>query len=181
MDPLRRNFGAPLHWPPLFLPYPTVCCPAIEYSCWFPPSPIFNFNYNHLSANFEMMIIRTIIDNVIAVFADILEIIGNSLTSIDMCSSIFVRILLYSWFLPQIQLIVYQVDEAAFETDEERALWSTFLSLRSKIHPGKHNLIYLCIGVCLASFFFCFVEHDAFPTYRCPTWVKQLFLFIVYY
>lgn len=29
-----------------------------------------------------------------------------------------------------------EVDEAAFETDEERALWSTFLSLRSKIHPG---------------------------------------------
>ncbi|XP_058221718.1 glycine--tRNA ligase, chloroplastic/mitochondrial 2 isoform X1 [Rhododendron vialii] len=29
-----------------------------------------------------------------------------------------------------------EVDEAAFETDEERALWSTFLSLRSKIHPA---------------------------------------------
>ncbi|XP_057492098.1 glycine--tRNA ligase, chloroplastic/mitochondrial 2 isoform X4 [Actinidia eriantha] len=29
-----------------------------------------------------------------------------------------------------------EVDEATFETEEERALWSTFLSLRSKIHPG---------------------------------------------
>ncbi|CAL5381261.1 unnamed protein product [Camellia sinensis] len=29
-----------------------------------------------------------------------------------------------------------EVDETAFETDEERALWSTFLSLRSRIHPG---------------------------------------------
>ncbi|KAK4476449.1 hypothetical protein RD792_015602 [Penstemon davidsonii] len=28
-----------------------------------------------------------------------------------------------------------EVDEAAFETNEERALWSTFTSLRSKIHP----------------------------------------------
>ncbi|KAI3444802.1 hypothetical protein Pfo_001467 [Paulownia fortunei] len=28
-----------------------------------------------------------------------------------------------------------EVDEAAFETKEERALWSTFTSLRSKIHP----------------------------------------------
>ncbi|KAK6162665.1 hypothetical protein DH2020_002506 [Rehmannia glutinosa] len=28
-----------------------------------------------------------------------------------------------------------EVDEAAFETEEERALWSTFTSLRSKIHP----------------------------------------------
>ncbi|XP_059633828.1 glycine--tRNA ligase, chloroplastic/mitochondrial 2 isoform X2 [Cornus florida] len=29
-----------------------------------------------------------------------------------------------------------EVDEAAFETSEERALWSTFLSIRTKIHPG---------------------------------------------
>ncbi|CAK7347749.1 unnamed protein product [Dovyalis caffra] len=29
-----------------------------------------------------------------------------------------------------------KVDEAAFETDEERALWSTFLSTKGKIHPG---------------------------------------------
>ncbi|KAI8024644.1 hypothetical protein LOK49_LG02G00838 [Camellia lanceoleosa] len=29
-----------------------------------------------------------------------------------------------------------EVDETAFETEEERALWSTFLSLRSRIHPG---------------------------------------------
>ncbi|CAK9149388.1 unnamed protein product [Ilex paraguariensis] len=29
-----------------------------------------------------------------------------------------------------------EVDEAAFETNEERALWNTFLSLRNKIHPG---------------------------------------------
>ncbi|XP_052192008.1 glycine--tRNA ligase, chloroplastic/mitochondrial 2 isoform X2 [Diospyros lotus] len=29
-----------------------------------------------------------------------------------------------------------KVDEAAFETDEERALWRTFLSLSSEIHPG---------------------------------------------
>uniref|UniRef100_A0A5B6Z5F0 glycine--tRNA ligase n=1 Tax=Davidia involucrata TaxID=16924 RepID=A0A5B6Z5F0_DAVIN len=29
-----------------------------------------------------------------------------------------------------------EVDEATFETNEERFLWSTFLSLRSKIHPG---------------------------------------------
>lgn len=29
-----------------------------------------------------------------------------------------------------------KVDEAAFETAEERALWSTFLSLRKHIHPG---------------------------------------------
>lgn len=29
-----------------------------------------------------------------------------------------------------------KVDEAAFETDEERALWSTFTSTKSKIYPG---------------------------------------------
>nr|GLL25620.1 glycine--tRNA ligase, chloroplastic/mitochondrial 2 isoform X1 [Ipomoea trifida] len=29
-----------------------------------------------------------------------------------------------------------EVDETAFEANEERALWSTFVSLRSKIHPG---------------------------------------------
>lgn len=29
-----------------------------------------------------------------------------------------------------------QVDEALLETNEEKALWSTFLSIRSKIHPG---------------------------------------------
>ncbi|KAJ6879316.1 glycine--tRNA ligase [Populus alba x Populus x berolinensis] len=29
-----------------------------------------------------------------------------------------------------------KVDEAAFETDEERALWSTFMSTKSKIYPG---------------------------------------------
>nr|GEW50043.1 glycine--tRNA ligase, chloroplastic/mitochondrial 2 isoform X1 [Tanacetum cinerariifolium] len=29
-----------------------------------------------------------------------------------------------------------QVDEASFETNEEKALWSAFLSIRSKIHPG---------------------------------------------
>uniref|UniRef100_A0A7N2LE66 glycine--tRNA ligase n=1 Tax=Quercus lobata TaxID=97700 RepID=A0A7N2LE66_QUELO len=28
------------------------------------------------------------------------------------------------------------VDEAAFETNEERALWSAFLSVKNKIHPG---------------------------------------------
>nr|XP_027106595.1 glycine--tRNA ligase, chloroplastic/mitochondrial 2-like isoform X2 [Coffea arabica] len=29
-----------------------------------------------------------------------------------------------------------EVDETAFETNEERALWSTYLSLRNNIHPG---------------------------------------------
>ncbi|KAJ8773051.1 hypothetical protein K2173_028228 [Erythroxylum novogranatense] len=29
-----------------------------------------------------------------------------------------------------------EVDEGAFETNEERALWATFLSSKSKIHPG---------------------------------------------
>lgn len=29
-----------------------------------------------------------------------------------------------------------EVDDAVFETNEEKVLWSTFLSLRSKIHPG---------------------------------------------
>ncbi|KAM7512185.1 hypothetical protein LguiB_011060 [Lonicera macranthoides] len=29
-----------------------------------------------------------------------------------------------------------EVDEAVFEMNEERVLWSTFLSLRSKLHPG---------------------------------------------
>ncbi|KAM3704324.1 hypothetical protein ACJW31_04G167700 [Castanea mollissima] len=29
-----------------------------------------------------------------------------------------------------------EVDEAAFETNEERALWSAFLSVKNKIHPG---------------------------------------------
>ncbi|XAR63269.1 Glycine--tRNA ligase [Bertholletia excelsa] len=29
-----------------------------------------------------------------------------------------------------------EVDESVFETDEERALWRTFLSLQSRIHPG---------------------------------------------
>lgn len=29
-----------------------------------------------------------------------------------------------------------QVDESSFETNEEKALWSTLLSIRSKIHPG---------------------------------------------
>ncbi|KAJ0816793.1 putative glycine--tRNA ligase [Helianthus annuus] len=29
-----------------------------------------------------------------------------------------------------------EVDEALFETNEEKMLWSTFLSIRSKIHPG---------------------------------------------
>nr|XP_043624366.1 glycine--tRNA ligase, chloroplastic/mitochondrial 2 isoform X2 [Erigeron canadensis] len=29
-----------------------------------------------------------------------------------------------------------KVDEASLETDEEKALWSTFLSIKSKIHPG---------------------------------------------
>lgn len=33
-------------------------------------------------------------------------------------------------------LVDAQVDEAAFETNEERVLWTTFLLLRSKIHPG---------------------------------------------
>ena len=28
-----------------------------------------------------------------------------------------------------------EVDDQAFETNEEKALWSTFLSLRSKTHP----------------------------------------------
>lgn len=32
------------------------------------------------------------------------------------------------------------MDESAFETKEERALWSTFTSLRSKIHPGTTSL-----------------------------------------
>ncbi|CAN1248920.1 Glycine--tRNA ligase, chloroplastic/mitochondrial 2 [Linum perenne] len=30
----------------------------------------------------------------------------------------------------------YEVDATKFETNEERALWNTFLSTRSKIHPG---------------------------------------------
>nr|POE55774.1 glycine--trna ligase, chloroplastic/mitochondrial 2 [Quercus suber] len=29
-----------------------------------------------------------------------------------------------------------EVDETAFETNEERALWSAFLSVKNKIHPG---------------------------------------------
>ncbi|XP_022733665.1 glycine--tRNA ligase, chloroplastic/mitochondrial 2 isoform X4 [Durio zibethinus] len=29
-----------------------------------------------------------------------------------------------------------EVDDAAFETNEERALWDTFLSVKNKIHPG---------------------------------------------
>ncbi|KAM3685534.1 hypothetical protein ACJW31_11G125100 [Castanea mollissima] len=29
-----------------------------------------------------------------------------------------------------------EVDEAAFETNEERALWSAFMSVKNKIHPG---------------------------------------------
>ncbi|GKU88509.1 hypothetical protein SLEP1_g2761 [Rubroshorea leprosula] len=29
-----------------------------------------------------------------------------------------------------------EVDDAAFETNEERALWSAFLSIKNKIHPG---------------------------------------------
>ncbi|KAL8109456.1 hypothetical protein AgCh_025522 [Apium graveolens] len=33
-------------------------------------------------------------------------------------------------------LVDAEVDEAAFETNEERVLWTTFLLLRSKIHPG---------------------------------------------
>jgi len=30
----------------------------------------------------------------------------------------------------------YQVDEAAFETNEERVLWNTFLSVKTSINPG---------------------------------------------
>ncbi|KAK4592657.1 hypothetical protein RGQ29_016976 [Quercus rubra] len=32
-----------------------------------------------------------------------------------------------------------EVDETAFETNEERALWSAFLSVKNKIHPGRRK------------------------------------------
>lgn len=35
------------------------------------------------------------------------------------------------------------MDEAAFETDEERDLWSTFLSVKKRIHPGIVNVSYV--------------------------------------
>lgn len=51
------------------------------------------------------------------------------------------------------------MDEAAFETDEERALWSTFLSLRGKIHPG--NLSSLTSFRFVLLFFYLFTEDIA--------------------
>lgn len=43
-----------------------------------------------------------------------------------------------------------EVDEAAFETDEERALWNTFSSLQSKIHPSMDIEDFIEISVQLS-------------------------------
>ncbi|WRX10541.1 hypothetical protein QQP08_003028, partial [Theobroma cacao] len=39
-----------------------------------------------------------------------------------------------------------EVDDAAFETNKERALWDAFFFTKSKIHPGIHSVYYQSAG-----------------------------------
>lgn len=67
------------------------------------------------------------------------------------------------------------MDETAFETKEERALWSTFTSLRSKIHPGISSLIiYLFKYVApISELKFCFLPFP-FPPYYVTDHVTEM-------